>query len=160
MSKSSYCRAALAVVVVLLSGCQGPSSSASPTPVATPTANVYTGQTLPSKVERLEGTPLYTKSAQMAAVTKIDGAAFLLMAPQNPTEALLVVESGSTPPDLAGRPSQLGEFSGQKETLEAPELVKFVKDETGLDLKQEDGKVVVVRVSKAGSATPTPGAKP
>lgn len=159
MSKTPKSLVAVTAAVLFLHGCQGNSTTDAATPAATPTSNVYSGQSLPAQVDRLGGTPLYTKSAQMAGAAKLPGAPFLLMAPQNPTEALLVVEVGSAPTDLVNRPSELGEFSGVTEMLDAPDLVKFVKDETALDLKQEGGKVVMLKVEK-GSGTATPGAQP
>jgi hypothetical protein len=93
----------------------------------------------------------------MAAIAKLDGAPFLLMAPQDPTRALLVVERGSTPADVAGRPSELSDFSGVTETSDATELVKFVKDDIGLELKvNEAGKVVVLMVERPVPGTATP----
>jgi hypothetical protein len=124
---------------------------------------MYSGQALPAKVERLSGTPYYRSSDKMAAMAKLDGAPFLLMAPQDPTRALLVVEHGSTPADVMGRPSELSDFSGVTETSDATELVKFVKDDIGLELKvNEAGKVVVLKVERAATpavpSTATPAA--
>jgi hypothetical protein len=74
------------------------------------------------------------------------------------------LEAGSTSSAITGRPSELSDFSGVTETIEAPELVKFVKDDIGLDLKQdESGKVVVLKVKAppaAGATSATPEATP
>lgn len=136
------------------------------TPSASPSSSMYTGQALPAKVDLLSGTPYYANSAKLAAAAKLVGAPFLLMAPQEPTKALLILEAGSTPADVTGRPSELRDFSGVTETIDSPELIKLVKDDLGLDLKVDDaGKVVVMKVAKGDpapkatgstSATPAP----
>lgn len=149
------------LVALLLAGCQG-AGPGETTASASPTPTMFSGQTLPSKVEMLTGTPIYTSSEKMAPLVKLEGAPFLLMAPQEPTRALLVIETGSAPSALAGRPSELAQFSGTTELIEAPDLVKFVKDEMGVELKQDEaGKVVVLRVQPASAgATATTPAQP
>lgn len=149
---------------LLLPGCKTSDHQGTVSASATPTSSMYSGQALPSQVELLSGTPYYANSEKMAALVKLEGAPFLLMAPQDPTKALLVLEAGSTPSAITGRPSELSDFSGVTETIEAPELVKFVKDDIGLDLKQdESGKVVVLKVKAppaAGATSATPEATP
>lgn len=168
--------AAFSAALLLTAGCKGfVSGQADVTPSASPTGSMYTGQTLPSKVDLLSGTPYYANSEKMAAAVKLDGAPFLIMAPQEPTKALLVLESGTAPSEVKGRPSELRDFSGVTETIEAPGLITMVKDDLGLDLKtDESGKVVMLKIAKgapipAGASTPaasgspasaTPGATP
>lgn len=148
--------AATAYLVTLISGCQTPSSS-QVTASDSPTPTYYRGQNLPQQVEKLSGTPLYSTSEELAKTAKLtDGAPFLLIAPQNPSQALLVIEPGTTPKALLERPSNLGDFAGSTESLDAPELVSQVKDAFGLELKTgDDGKVVVLRLSSAQGATPS-----
>lgn len=146
--------AAFSAAVLLTAGCKGfVSGDGEVTPSASPTGSMYTGQTLPSKVDLLSGTPYYASSDKLAAAAKLDGAPFLLMAPQEPTKALLVVEAGTAPAEVKGRPSELRDFSGVTESLDAPELIKLVKDDLGLDLKVDDaGKVVILKVMKGSPA--------
>jgi hypothetical protein len=150
--------AAMGAALLLLGGCQGqPPSGGEVSASASPTPNVYTGQSLPAKVDRLNGTPLYGSSAELAAQAKLEGAPFLLIAPQDPTRALLVLEAGSTPAEVASRPSQQSDFSGVTESIDAPQLLSYVKDKIGLDLKTDDsGKVVVLKVAHSGAAPASP----
>lgn len=143
------------LVATLVSSCQTP--SASPVPAsASPTPTYYRGQNLPKQVESLSGTPLYSTSIELAKTAKLtNGAPFLLIAPQNPSQALLVIEPGITPEALLERPSNLSDFAGSTESLDAPELVNQVKDSFGLELKTgDDGKVVVLRLGPAQDETP------
>lgn len=158
--------AATACTALLGSGCQSPSPGQT-TASATPSPSYYRGQSLPSKVDKLSGTPLYTTSEDLAKKAKItDGAPFLLIAPQNPSQALLVIEPGTAAKALASRPSNLSDFAGTTEALEAPELISHVKDSFGLELKTDEaGKVVVLRLTGTGSAasssvTPSAGTTP
>lgn len=161
--------AAIAVALLSLSGCQAPGSGeGSPPSSASPAGHEYSGQNLPPKVDQLSGTPFYNTSPELASRAKLDGAPFLLIAPLDPTRALLVVEQGTTPAELAKRPSEKADFSGTTEAVEAPQLVGYVKESTGLELKtDDDGKVVVLKVQKpalvpaasaspAGDSTPAP----
>ena len=150
---------ALSASLLFLSGCQNQGSEPGPSASASPTSTAFTGQALPSKVDRLSGTPLYTISPELAAKAKLDGAPFLIIAPQDPSQALLIVEAGSQPAELVKRPSKLTDFSGATESIDAPELIGLVKDKTGLNLKTDaSGKVVALKV--ASSTTPAPGATP
>ncbi len=154
--------AAGSTVALLLVGCQTQPTGTATAASGTPSPSYYRGQSLPSEVDKLSGTPLYTTSEDIAKKAKIDGAPFLLIAPQNPSQALLVVESGSTPKDLAGRASNLSDFTGTTESLDAPALVEFVKESFGLELKvDEAGKIVVLRVSSIkSSSTPKAASTP
>ncbi len=149
------------MVALLSAGCQTPSTDAGTAASGTPSPSYYRGQSLPNEVENLSGTPLYTTSEDLSQKAKIDGAPFLLIAPQNPNQALLVIESDSSPKDIAGRTSELSQFTGKTETLEAPALIEFVKESFGLELKvEESGKVLALRVSKDGGATPKAATTP
>lgn len=153
------------LIALLGSGCQATGPSPSPTASASAASTLFTGQVLPPEVQRLTGTPYYGTSDELAGqIPGLNGAPFLLMAPQNPTVALLVVESGSQPADVKERPSQLTDFSGRTERLDNPEAVKAVRESTGLDLLQENGQIIVLRISSPGvapaAASPTPGATP
>lgn len=153
--------AAGSTVALLLVGCQTQPIGTGTAASGTPTPSYYRGQSLPSEVDKLSGTPLYTTSEEIAKIAKIDGAPFLLIAPQNPSQALLVVESGTAPKDLTGRPSNLSEFTGSTESLEAPALVEFVKESFALELKvDEAGKIVVLRVSNPNNSTPKAATTP
>lgn len=152
--------AATACTALLFSGCQTPQGG-QVTASGTPSPSYYRGQSLPSQVDKLSGTPLYSTSEELAKKAKItDGAPFLLIAPQNPSQALLVVEPGTSPKDLLSRPSSLSDFAGTTESLDAPELAGHVKDAFGLELKTDDsGKIVLLRL-KSGQATPAAGSTP
>jgi hypothetical protein len=166
---------ALCATVLFTSSCQGEKSvSSGPSASASPASTMFSGQNLPAKVDRLSGTPYYRNSPEMAGIVKVDGAPFLLMAPQNPTQALLVIEQGTLPAQIVERPSQLTDFDGTTDSLESPELAKFVKDNLGLDLKKDEaGKIVTLKVapgatsngsaataSQAPLTPPSPGAQP
>lgn len=151
---------AFSAAVLLGSGCQNQEAGAgSPVASASPTSTVFSGQSLPSTIDSLTGTPYYTNSSKLAEIAKLDGAPFLLIAPQDPSKALLVLELEAKPSELAERPSQLGNFSGSTESIEAPELIKFVKDDTGLDLQQDNGKVTVLKLTNTtATSDSTPSA--
>ena len=152
-AKSLLLALGLAVAVV---GCSGESAKPSPTPEAVGT---YTGQDLPEVVEQLEGTPLYSQSAELTPLAKVQGATYLLIAPQDPLKALLVVEEGASPEEVSKRESGPVKLAGKSETLDAPALVEHVKAQYQLDLKtDEKGKVIVVKVSGAPSGDATPDA--
>ena len=143
-AKSALLAPALALTVIV-SGCSGESATPSPTPQAVGT---FTGQDLPQVVEELEGTPIYSESVDLAPLTNLNGATYLLIAPQDPLKALLVVEEGAKPEDVSKRESAMLKLTGKSESIEAGDLVKHVKDEYQLDLKTDDqGKVIVLRVS-------------
>ena len=55
-------------LAVAVAGCSGESAVPSPTPEAVGT---YTGQDLPEVVEQLEGTPLYSQSAELTTLAKV-----------------------------------------------------------------------------------------
>jgi hypothetical protein len=160
-SKRAWVAAAMAALL-LLSGCPGQGAGeATPSASSSPHGNEFSGQNLPSKVESLSGTPFYNNSAELASRAKLEGAPFLLIAPLEPTKALLVLEVGSKPADLAQRASQKTDFSGVTESIEAPQLGAFVKESTGLDLKtDESGKVVVLKVQKPAAGTVSMSATP
>jgi hypothetical protein len=144
-------------VALWLSGCQGNGSADAPTSPATTASTMFSGQELPGQVDRLTGTPYYTNSEKLAKLASLEGAPFLLMAPQDPTKVLLVVEAGTEPAALLNRPSQLADFSGSTKTVDSPELVKFVKEEMGVELKQnESGQVVVLVVQKTDGTSAAP----
>lgn len=147
--------AAGAVAILLLSGCQKDepaNNSASPVEAGT-----FTGQKLPEKVENLTGTPFYTTSKELTPQAKVEGACYLVIAPQSPTKAVLVVEKMSKPEEVAARPSELTEFSGQTTSIDSPDLIKLVKESYDLDLNlTDDGKIAVLELSRV----PTKGATP
>ena len=135
---------------LLLTGCNQETPAPQPTAVE---AGTFTGQKLPDKVEQLDGTPLYSISEELTTVAKAEDACFLLIAPQDPTKALLVKESGTKPAELATRESKMTKFSGSKSTMKSESLVAHVKENYQLDLQVDNGEVVVLSVS-APDATP------
>lgn len=139
------CLASVFIAGLLFVGCQQQEEhSATPTPAV---AGTFTGQDLPSKVEELNGTPLYSVSKELTGVAKLEGATYLLIAPQDPTKALLVQEKGATPESLSGRESKPIKISGAKTTTDSADLVKHVKERYEMDLQVDDaGKVVVLQV--------------
>lgn len=129
---------------LLLAGCQ--QEEPAPTPTTT-VAGTFTGQELPEEIEQLSGTPLYSVSEELTGVAATEDACFLLIAPQDPTKALLVQEKGSKPADLASRESQTTDFSGTKTTKKSDALVTHVKERYELDLQvSESGDVVILNV--------------
>lgn len=140
------------VLGVFAGGCsQGEDPKASQSPEASGT---FTGQNLPTEVEELEGTPLYSVSEDFAKIVKLDGAPYLLIAPQDPLKALLILEPGVDPAEVKTRESKQIKLSGTSEPIEAKELIEHVKQQYELDLKtDENGKVVVLRVKPSGPKT-------
>jgi len=107
----------------------------------------FTGQDLPEKIEELKGTPLYSISEELSSVAEIPGAAFLLIAPQDPTKALLVVEQETLPADLAKRASKPIALSGKKESKKSESLAAHVKERYELELKSDaNGDIIVLMV--------------
>lgn len=152
-AKTALFALALAAAVV---GCSGEPAAPSPTPEAVGT---YTGQDLPDVVEELEGTPLYSQSAELTPLAKVQGATYLLIAPQDPLKALVVVEEGASPEEVAKRKSEPVKLAGKRETLDAQALVDHVKAQYQLDLKTDDkGQVIVLKVAKGPAAAATPEA--
>ena len=155
MKKSRLGRFALGLsfllLLVLLPGC----SKSEPTTAQTPAASgTFTGQDLPDAVEQLEGTPLYTSATELAPLHKLEGACFLLIAPQSPDKTLMVFEEGAKAESLSTRESKPIKVSGTKETLESPDLVKHVKERYGLDLQMnEAGQVVYLKARMEGAAS-------
>lgn len=147
------------VTLFLFSGCQGGGKvevRSTPDQVGN-----YTGQQLPDKVEKLVGTPFYSTAKELAGVAKLQGASYLVIAPQAPTNAVLVLEKMSKVEDVAARPSTMSEFSGKTTTVAAPELVTYVKEHYELDLNvAADGKVTVLELSQAPSAGASPTPQP
>lgn len=142
----------------LLSGCQ--KTDAPPTR-PTPRQTVeYTGQDLQGEVYNLKGTPLYSRSQDLAQRVKVEGAPFLLLASKEPLQALLVVVTDTTPEELVGRKSELKDFSGNAQGMDIPGLVEHVKEVYELDLKTDpSGKVLVLKISSPPpAAAPTPAA--
>jgi hypothetical protein len=136
-------------LTMTLTGCSGEGANPSPTPEA---VGQYTGQDLPEIVEELEGTPIYSESVDLAPLTNLKGATYLIIAPQDPLNALLVVEEGASPEDVIERKSAPVKLAGKRESLDAGSLVKHVKDEYQLDLKTDDkGQVIVLRVAAKDS---------
>ncbi len=164
MKEMFPCKTSLAGVLLttlLVSSCQSNSSPVATAPTASSSPGYYTGQALPSNVENLSGTPLYSTSVELAEKLPMQGAPFLLIAPQNPEEALLVVETGADPAEMKSRPSQITEFSGVTETTDAKDFLEFVKTSYQLNLKIDDnGKLVILRIQPKASqnapATPSP----
>jgi hypothetical protein len=143
-------------LALAVAGCSGESAAPSPTPEAVGT---YTGQDLPEVVEQLEGTPLYSQSSELTPLAKVQGATYLLIAPQDPLKALLVVEEGASPEEVSKRQSGPVKLAGKSETLDAPALVDHVKAQYQLDLKTDDkGKVIVLKVSGVPSSETAPAA--
>ena len=136
----------LALSLVSL-GCQNtsaPTIAANPTPLG-----VFTGQSLPTEVLELEGIPLFSASEQLAKNVDYSGATYLLLAPQDPSKALLILEPNSEPSELAKRPSGPVKVTGSKELKKADGLLKHVKDTYQLDLQiAPSGEVVVLRVKE------------
>ena len=83
----------------------------------------------------------------------LDGASYLLIAPQDPLKALLVLEPGAVPAELAKRESKLVKLSGKKESAESQALLELVKERYQLELQTDDsGRVVVLRTESSGTA--------
>lgn len=140
-------------------GCTGNGANSSPTPRSVGT---FTGQDLPELVEELEGTPLYSESVRLTPLAKTDDAVYLLIAPQDPLKALLILEEGAVPEDVALRKSEIVKLAGKRDSLKNEALVAHVKEQYQLDLKtNESGEVLVLRVvagdSPATTASPAPG---
>lgn len=116
----------------------------------------FVGQELPSKVEHLLGTPFYLELIKDKV--KLDGAAFLYLSPQDPTQALLVVDPKAKPDDLKKRESHLMEISGTTELVDLSEAATALEDKMGLKLHRQGGKIVVLRISAFSqiSASPSP----
>lgn len=134
--------------------------SEEPAPATPVEVGTFTGQSLPETVEKLEGTPLYSSSKEISGLAKFNGAAYLLIAPQDPTKALIVVEPGANPEEVSQRPSQPITLAGSRDTVEGKELASQIKERYQLDLQTTaDGKVetLLVKTSPAGS---TPAATP
>ena len=153
--------AGLFFTTLLVASCQSNSSPVATTPTASSSPGYYTGQALPSNVESLSGTPLYSTSVELAEKLQLPGAPFLLIAPQNPEEALLVLETGADPAEMKSRASQITEFSGVTETADAKDFVEFAKSSYQLNLKTDDnGKLVILRIAPKDSqntpASPSP----
>ncbi|MFA5506002.1 MAG: hypothetical protein WC314_16395 [Vulcanimicrobiota bacterium] len=156
--------AALALALATtLAGCSGNGSTSPATPQAVGT---YTGQDLPEVVEELEGTPLYTGSTELTGLAQAQGATYLLIAPQDPLKALLVVEEGTTAEQVAQRQSAPVKLAGTRGTLDAQPLIEHVKANYELDLKtDEQGRIIVLNVPNAAAApqstaTPLNGSTP
>ena len=157
LQRSSCGLVAILAAGVLLTGCQQESA---PTATVTPaSAGTFTGQDLPSKVENLNGTPLYSISKELTEASKLEGATYLLIAPQDPTMALLVQEKGLTPDELSGRESKPTTISGVKTTTSLPQVVQHVKERYELDLQVNDkGEVVVLQAGAPVQTGSTPDA--
>jgi uncharacterized lipoprotein YbaY len=152
-AKSAILAPAVALTL-MVAGCSGETVAPTPTPQAVGT---FTGQDLPEVVEELEGTPIYSESVDLAPLTELKGATYLLVAPQDPLKALLVVEDGAKPEDVAKRKSAMVKLTGKKEVLESGTLVQHVKDEYQLELKTDDkGQIIVLRVAAANTPAETP----
>lgn len=147
--------AAGTLTLLLVSGCQNQNSGqVEPSPTA---GGTFTGQALPDKVEDLMGTPFYSSSKDLATQVKVEGACYLVIAPQNPSHAFLVLEKMSTPEEVAPRPSTLTKFSGRITGLDAPDLVRHVKEGYELDLVlTQDKKVTMLELSQPPTADATP----
>ena len=148
----------LTLTTLTLSGCQGGQKpKASPTPAAVGT---FTGQQLPDKVEKLEGTPFYSISPALSEVAKLPGACYLVIAPQDPTRALLIHEPNSKPEEVAKRESKSTEYSGRNTSVDSKALVEHVKQTYDLELNTaNDGKVVILEVASAPLSGTTPADK-
>lgn len=149
MGKIALTLVSTLTMACFLSGCR----QDSPAPAETPqTAGTFTGQELPEKVEELEGTPLYSGSEEIHSLLALDGASYLLIAPQDPLKAVLVLEPGAVPAELAKRESKPVKLSGKKEVADSKALVDLVKQRYELDLQTDtEGRVVVLRVESAGT---------
>ncbi|HIB65042.1 MAG TPA: hypothetical protein EYO33_08020 [Phycisphaerales bacterium] len=157
LQRSSCGLVAILAAGVLLTGCSQESA-----PTATPAAaGTFSGQELPNKVDNLDGTPLYSISKELTEASKLEGATYLLIAPQNPTMALLVQEKGTAPDELSGRESKPTTLSGVKTTSALPEVVQLVKERYELDLQVNDkGEVVILQATAPVPSDATPKASP
>ena len=100
-------------------------------------------------MEQLEGTPLYSLSETITEIANFSGAAYLLLAPKNPTKALVVLEPETEPSSLKERSSEPVKISGRKELMKADALLKHVKDTYQMDLQTSpSGEVIVLRAEK------------
>jgi hypothetical protein len=143
-AKSAFHILAVVYMAIILVGCQ--QGAPTETPSTPAVAGTFTGQDLAESIEELEGTPLYSISQEITDVAKVEGAAFLLIAPQDPTKALLVVEVQTTPADLAKRDSKQTKYSGKRKTMDSQALVDLVRERYELELQTDDqGKVVVLQ---------------
>lgn len=147
--------AILACTVVLglsVGGCQGEP----PTPTATPeSVGTFTGQELPEVVEQLEGTPIYSSSPGLAQVLPSESGAYLLIAPQDPLQALLVIEEGVTSETINERESKPVLLSGHKASIDPGAVLAYVEEHYQLELQTTpDGQVVVLRVASSADAEP------
>ena len=156
IGKLKLCSVSLLLLGLLGTGCsQKTPSQAAPTPEV---AGTFTGQELPTEVEELDGTPLYSISEEISGLHEFDGAAYLLIAPQDPTKALLVSESGVSPADLSKRESKPSTISGVKELIDSEKLKNHVTERYQLALQTNaSGKVILLKAKSAASVIPGEG---
>ena len=150
IGKLKLCSVSLLLMGLLGTGCsQTAPSQTAPSPEV---AGTFTGQDLPSEVEELEGTPLYSISGELSGMHQFDGAAYLLIAPQDPTKALLVSESGVAPAELSKRESKPTKISGVKELIDSEKLKNHVTERYQMALQTNaDGKVILLKAKTTGT---------
>jgi hypothetical protein len=117
---------------------------------------MYTGQELPAAVEELEGTPLYSGSEELTRLAGGPDAVYLLIAPQDPSKALLVQEKGAEPSAVTGRESKPIKVSGSKKSLKSEPLLKHVQERYELELQTDpSGGVVLLMAEPVATAEDT-----
>ncbi len=137
------------ILFAVLAGCQqgDPNSSSEasgPEPVGE-----YIGQDLPNQVQALSGIPLFFISPELSLKAAEPGAFFLLLAPQDPQRAVLVLLSDETPEAVAGRSSENHELDGTTKLLANPGLAEFVKENYEIELASDDsGNLILLEASR------------